>query len=144
MSKYDLLNISFTKLYGTFSCALAQLIDPFDLQFDLHLFSLTVSTIGRNKSRDLLHPISVYVSENKWRSNCKSKGSISCANTHENVSYSFEKLMLSKSYLDIFPTVCFKRDQEPPPSGGEEENFLAGNCCWRFHAITILIKIWIS
>ena len=53
-----------------------QLMEPFDMQFDIHLFLQTVTVIGRNKSRDSFYPISVAACKNKWISNYKSKGSI--------------------------------------------------------------------
>ena len=51
-------------------------IDPFDIQFDRHLFPLTATAIGRNKSRDLFYSTTVLVSKNKSRLNCMSKGYI--------------------------------------------------------------------
>jgi len=51
-------------------------IEPCDLQFDLHLFLQTATAIGKTKSRDLFRPIAVAACKKKWRSNCMSKSSI--------------------------------------------------------------------
>ena len=74
-------NTQVRQLYFTFKSyktIIHPIIDPFNIQFDLNLFPLTATTIGRSKQHDLFYPITVLVSKNNWRSNFMSKGSIGC------------------------------------------------------------------
>ena len=58
---------------------LYQKIEPFDLYFELRLFLQAATDIGRNKSPDLVYPLTVVVYKNKWRTNFNSNGSIFCS-----------------------------------------------------------------
>ena len=52
-------------LDGALSVVPPVTIEPFDLQFNHHLFLQAATAIGRNKSCDLFKPITVVICTNK-------------------------------------------------------------------------------
>ena len=48
-------------------------VDPFEIMFDVHLCLQTVTAVGRNKSRDIVLPITIIVLKSKRRSDFMSK-----------------------------------------------------------------------